>query len=87
MSLRDLEKRVDDLEQQCAQYNVLIDELKDNVKDFKEHLDKQDEGQEQFKQSMFDRLDAQRTLIITMLVGVLTAIVGSVAFVAVSRLW
>jgi uncharacterized coiled-coil protein SlyX len=87
MTLKDLEERVIKLEEQCARYDERIDELKADNQELKCHLDKQDEGQEQFKESMFDKMNAQRSLIITTLVGVLAAIVGSVVFVAVSRLW
>ena len=75
------------LEDQCARYDERIDDLQAGNKELKDHLDKQDEGQEQFKDSMFDKMNAQRSLIITTLVGVIVAIVGSVAFVAISRLW
>jgi SMC interacting uncharacterized protein involved in chromosome segregation len=87
MSLKDIEQRVMKLEDQCARYDERIDDLQAGNKELKDHLDKQDEGQEQFKDSMFDKMNAQRSLIITTLVGVIVAIVGSVAFVAISRLW
>lgn len=87
MTEENIETRIGALETVCARYDERIVGLKAQNQELKDMLADQNKGYDEFKQTMLDKLDAQRTLIITTLVGVLAAIVGSVVFVAVSRLW